>query len=138
MNLNTYINACLIPIVNKNKKQNNKNQMHKQLFTVAAILAAGASAQDVGSCDDPDYSCKLYNNAGFDTDGGYYEFCLWPNTQGERLTNFGYSFMSKDYGDFTNANLESWKCGAMVSADFCNGAINYAYNQEDGSYQWSC
>lgn len=68
--------------------------MYKQLFTIAAIFSAGASAQDVGSCDDPEYSCKLYNSPNFSKDDGYYEFCLMSNQFGERLTNYGYSFMS--------------------------------------------
>jgi hypothetical protein len=112
--------------------------MNKQLFAVAAIFAAGASAQDVGSCDDPDYSCKLYNNPDFDTEGGYYEFCLKANWLGERLSNFGYSFISRPYGDFTNANMESWQCGSKVSAEFCNGELYSDYNQETGIVEWSC
>jgi len=112
--------------------------MYKQLFTVAAIFAAGASAQDVGSCDDPDYSCKLYNNPDFDTDGGYYEFCLMSNFVGERLSNYGYSFISRPHGDFTNANMESWSCGSKVSAEFCNGELFSDYNQATGMNEWSC
>jgi len=116
-----------------------QQNMQKQLFTVAAIFAAGASAQtDVGSCDDPDYSCKLYNNPDFDTDGGYYEFCLWSNHFGERLSNLGYSFMNNPHGDFTNANMESWQCGSKVSAEFCNGELRSEYNQDTDRIEWSC
>jgi len=112
--------------------------MNKQLFAVAAIFAAGASAQDVGSCDDPDYSCKLYNNPGFDTAGGYYEFCLLANVYGERLGNLGYSFVVEPHGDFNNADMESWQCGSQVSAEFCNGELYSKYNQETGLVEWSC
>jgi len=46
-----------------NKIKNHKNLlMYQHLFTIAAIFAVNASAVDHGSCDDPDYSCTLYND----------------------------------------------------------------------------
>ena len=114
--------------------------MYNQIFTIAAIFAINASAQDVehGSCDDPDYQCTLYNDPNFNEAGGYYNFCLYTNVWGERKQNIGYSFLSEDYGDFTNANMESYKCGAKVSAEFCSGAINARYNPETDITEWYC
>jgi hypothetical protein len=106
--------------------------MYNQIFTIAAIFAINASAQDIdnGSCDDPDYMCTLYNHTDFVEEGGYYNFCLHPNVWGDRKENIGYSFLHENWGDFTNANMESYKCGAKVEAKFCNGTINAKYNPE--------
>lgn len=115
--------------------------MYNQIFTIAAIFAINASAQDVdvGSCDDPDYQCTLYNDPNFNEAGGYYNFCLFKNFWGDRKVNIGYSFLTDDvYGDFTNANMESYQCGAKVKAEFCSGTINAKYNQETGITEWSC
>lgn len=112
--------------------------MQPQLFTIAAIFAFTASAVDTGSCDDPDYACTLYNDEDWDVTGGYYTFCLWPNVWGQRKVNIGYSFLSQDYGEFQNANLSSYSCGAKVSAEFCNGALNAVYDQNQDITVWSC
>ena len=114
--------------------------MYNQIFTIAAIFAINASAQDVdhGSCDDPDYQCTLYNDPEFNQPGGYYNFCLFQNVWGQRKQNIGYSFLSQDYGDFTNANMESFQCGGKVKAEFCSGAINARYNQDTDITEWYC
>lgn len=46
--------------------------------------------------------------------------------------------MSQPYGDFTNANMESWECGSKVSAEFCNGELLKDFNQATGMVEWSC
>lgn len=86
--------------------------MYQQLFTIAAIFAVNASAQENGNCDDPEYSCTLYSDEDQNEDAPHYTFCLWPNMWGERMLNIGYSFLSKDYGDFTRASMSSYSCGS--------------------------
>ena len=92
--------------------------MNKSIALIAILAASTVALEECKS----DYQCTLYDLEDFDESNGYYSFCLEKSVTGEYKNSSAYSFVYENtYGTFKPEELASYKCGAMVSIDFCHG-----------------
>ena len=102
---------------------------NKQLIIAAALLAASVVA------DPNPFCCELYTEENYL--GQMHKVCLEMNWWGDVLDSSGFSFhhaggnRNSKYPELTD-NMESYKCGIQVVADFCKSQPTQ-YRDETGA-----